>query len=302
MAASDLAGLACRDAVADAGLSMDQIDMVIMNTITPDHADPGCAFFLQAKLGLAGIPVFDIKQQCAGLIYGLSLADHFVRAGTCRHVLVACARSSPRGSTAPTRAATSRSSWATGRGRSWWARCRRPAGHPLHHPPRRRPTCQGPLHGRAGQRAGPQEHVIPEDSKPAASTSAWTARPSSRTASRRCPAAVVRVPPGQRPYAWPNPRAGAPPGEPPHAGSDRRAVGHFPRKGLRERRGLRQHRLGLAADRPGRGAAVGNDPPGQSRAAGGLRIGLRLGFSPSAAISGPGASGQGFAGAEAGNG
>jgi 3-oxoacyl-[acyl-carrier-protein] synthase-3 len=90
MAASDLAALACRDAVADAGLAMDQIDMVIMNTITPDHADPGCAFFLQAKLGLHGTPVFDIKQQCAGLIYGLSLADHFVRAGTCRHVLVAC--------------------------------------------------------------------------------------------------------------------------------------------------------------------------------------------------------------------
>jgi 3-oxoacyl-[acyl-carrier-protein] synthase-3 len=91
MAASDLALPACRAAVADAGLTMDQIDMVIMNTITPDHADPGCAFFLQAKLGLAEIPVLDIKQQCAGLIYGLSLADHFIRAGSYRHVLVACA-------------------------------------------------------------------------------------------------------------------------------------------------------------------------------------------------------------------
>jgi 3-oxoacyl-[acyl-carrier-protein] synthase III len=91
LAASDLGALACRAAVADASLTMDQIDLVIMNTITPDHADPGCAFFLQAKLGLAGIPVLDIKQQCAGLIYGLSLADHFVRAGTYRHVLVACA-------------------------------------------------------------------------------------------------------------------------------------------------------------------------------------------------------------------
>jgi 3-oxoacyl-[acyl-carrier-protein] synthase-3 len=89
-AASDLAVLACRDAVADAGLTVDQIDLVVMNTITPDHADPGCACFLQAKLGLPGIPAFDIKQQCAGLLYGLSLADHFVRAGTYRHVLVAC--------------------------------------------------------------------------------------------------------------------------------------------------------------------------------------------------------------------
>jgi 3-oxoacyl-[acyl-carrier-protein] synthase-3 len=91
MAVSDLAVPACRDAVSGAGLTMDQVDLVIMNTITPDHADPGCAFFLQAKLGLSGIPVLDIKQQCAGMIYGLSLADHFVRAGTYRHVLVACA-------------------------------------------------------------------------------------------------------------------------------------------------------------------------------------------------------------------
>ena len=89
--ASDLALLACQAAIEDAHLSVNEIDLVIMNTITPDHADPGCAFFLQAKLGLAGIPVFDIKQQCAGLIYGLSLADHFIRAGTYRHVLVACA-------------------------------------------------------------------------------------------------------------------------------------------------------------------------------------------------------------------
>jgi 3-oxoacyl-[acyl-carrier-protein] synthase-3 len=61
-----------------------------MNTITPDHADPGCAFFLQAKLGLPGVPAIDIRQQCTGLIYGLSIADHFVRAGTYRHVLVVC--------------------------------------------------------------------------------------------------------------------------------------------------------------------------------------------------------------------
>lgn len=88
--ASDLAVLACRAAVADAGLNVDQIDLLIMNTITPDHADPGCAFFLQGKLGLAGIGVMDIRQQCAGLIYGLSIADHYIRSGSCRHALIAC--------------------------------------------------------------------------------------------------------------------------------------------------------------------------------------------------------------------
>jgi 3-oxoacyl-[acyl-carrier-protein] synthase-3 len=72
-------------------LTLDQIDLVVLNTISPDHADPGCAFFLQGKLGLAGVPVFDIRQQCAGMIYGLALADQFVRGGAYRHVLVVCA-------------------------------------------------------------------------------------------------------------------------------------------------------------------------------------------------------------------
>ena len=90
LGATDLAVPACRSAVADAGIEMGQVDLLILNTITPDHADPGSAFFLQPKLGLAGIPVLDIKQQCAGLIYGLAIADHFVRAGTYRYVLIAC--------------------------------------------------------------------------------------------------------------------------------------------------------------------------------------------------------------------
>lgn len=90
VAASDLALPACRAAVEDAGLTMDQIDLLILNTITPDHADPGCAFFLQPKLGLRGIPVLDIKQQCAGLLYALSIADHGIAAGAYRHVLIVC--------------------------------------------------------------------------------------------------------------------------------------------------------------------------------------------------------------------
>lgn len=90
ISATDLAVPACRAAVEDADLTMDEIDLVILNTITPDHADPGSAFFLQPKLEISGIPVLEIRQQCAGLIYGLSIADHFVRAGTYRHVLVVC--------------------------------------------------------------------------------------------------------------------------------------------------------------------------------------------------------------------
>jgi 3-oxoacyl-[acyl-carrier-protein] synthase-3 len=82
--------------VADAGLTMDQIDLLVMNTLTPDHHNPGCAFFLQPKLGLAGKPVFDIRQGCAAVVFGLSLADHYVSAGTYRHVLVVCAETNSK--------------------------------------------------------------------------------------------------------------------------------------------------------------------------------------------------------------
>jgi len=90
VAASDLAVEACRAAVKDAGLEMQDIDLLIMNTITPDHADPGCAFFLQDKLGIPGIAVIDIRQQCTGLIYGMAIADNFIKTGAYRHALVVC--------------------------------------------------------------------------------------------------------------------------------------------------------------------------------------------------------------------
>ncbi|MBN2161401.1 MAG: ketoacyl-ACP synthase III [Pontiellaceae bacterium] len=91
VAASDLAVEACMAAVEDAGLEMKDIDLLIMNTITPDHADPGCACFLQAKLDLPGIAVIDIRQQCTGLIYGMAIADNFIRGGSYKHVMVVCA-------------------------------------------------------------------------------------------------------------------------------------------------------------------------------------------------------------------
>ncbi len=91
VSASDLAVPACQAAVSDAGLKMSDIDLLIMNTITPDHADPGTVNFLQAKLGLAGIAAYEIRQQCTGLLYGMALADAFIRTGQYQHPLVVCA-------------------------------------------------------------------------------------------------------------------------------------------------------------------------------------------------------------------
>jgi 3-oxoacyl-[acyl-carrier-protein] synthase-3 len=90
VSASDLGAIAAKAAVADAGLKMSDIDLLIMNTITPDHADPGCVCFLGAKLGLVGVAAFDIRQQCTGLLYGMAMADAFIRSGKFRHPLIVC--------------------------------------------------------------------------------------------------------------------------------------------------------------------------------------------------------------------
>jgi 3-oxoacyl-[acyl-carrier-protein] synthase-3 len=90
VSATDLAVPACQAAVADAGLTMGDVDLLILNTITPDHADPGSVFFLQAKLGLPGIAAYEVRQQCTGLIYGMAMADAFIRIGQYRRPLIVC--------------------------------------------------------------------------------------------------------------------------------------------------------------------------------------------------------------------
>lgn len=85
---SDLALEASLAAIEDAGIDKTQLDMIIFATLSPDHDFPGTGCFLQAKLDVPGIPVFDIRQQCSGFIYGMSLADQYIKSGTYNHVLV----------------------------------------------------------------------------------------------------------------------------------------------------------------------------------------------------------------------
>jgi len=87
-ATSDIAVPAARQALMDAGLEPSDIDYVIFATMTPDCYFPGSAPFLQRKLGLETIPCLDIRQQCAGFIYGLQLADALVRSGQYRSILL----------------------------------------------------------------------------------------------------------------------------------------------------------------------------------------------------------------------
>ena len=85
---SDLALEASQKALGSAGLAPEDLDMVFVATISPDHFFPGSAVFLQTKLGLAGIPAIDVRQQCTGFIYALSMADQYIRTGSARRILV----------------------------------------------------------------------------------------------------------------------------------------------------------------------------------------------------------------------
>ncbi|MDH3259806.1 MAG: ketoacyl-ACP synthase III [Acidimicrobiia bacterium] len=85
---SDLAVEASRRALDSAGLTPEDLDMIFLATISPDHFFPGSGVFLQTKLGLAGIPAIDVRQQCTGFIYALSMADQYIRTGSARKILV----------------------------------------------------------------------------------------------------------------------------------------------------------------------------------------------------------------------
>ncbi|MBI5547386.1 MAG: ketoacyl-ACP synthase III [Deltaproteobacteria bacterium] len=85
---SDLGARAAEQALADAGVPKEAVDLVIFATMTPDFYFPGCGGLLQQKLGLRTIPAIDIRQQCTGFLFGLSVADAFLKAGQAKTVLL----------------------------------------------------------------------------------------------------------------------------------------------------------------------------------------------------------------------
>ncbi len=85
---ADLAAKACREAIERAGIQPKDVDLIIYATLSPDFNFPGTAVFVQRLLGLREIPCLDIRQQCTGFIYGLSIADAYIRTGSFKHVLV----------------------------------------------------------------------------------------------------------------------------------------------------------------------------------------------------------------------
>ena len=85
---SDLALPAARQALAAAGLAPSDVDLIIVATSTPDYVFPSTACLLQARLGIKGCPAFDVQAVCSGFVYGLSVADKFIRSGQHKCALV----------------------------------------------------------------------------------------------------------------------------------------------------------------------------------------------------------------------
>jgi len=85
---ASMATKASEEAIRRAGIAPKDIDLIIYATLSPDFFFPGTAVFVQRALGLKDIPCLDIRQQCTGFIYGLSIADAYIRTGNFKHILL----------------------------------------------------------------------------------------------------------------------------------------------------------------------------------------------------------------------
>ena len=87
-ASSDLALEASKNALRAAGVSADQLDLIVVATSTPDYVFPSTACLLQAKLGTKGSAAFDVQAVCSGFVYGLATADSFIKSKMAKCALV----------------------------------------------------------------------------------------------------------------------------------------------------------------------------------------------------------------------
>jgi 3-oxoacyl-[acyl-carrier-protein] synthase-3 len=79
---------AARDAISNAGITAADIDFIIFATLSPDYYFPGCGVLLQRAMGMRDIGALDVRNQCSGFVYALSVADQFIRTGMYKNILV----------------------------------------------------------------------------------------------------------------------------------------------------------------------------------------------------------------------
>ncbi len=81
---------AAKKALANANMQGEDLDLIIFATLSPDYYFPGCGVLLQRQLGITKteIPAIDIRNQCSGFVYGLSVAEAFIRSGMYKNILL----------------------------------------------------------------------------------------------------------------------------------------------------------------------------------------------------------------------
>ena len=85
---TDLAFEAARNAINNASINAEEIDLIIVATTTPDKIFPSTACNVQTKLGIKNCPAFDVQAVCSGFIYALSIADKFIKTNSAKNILV----------------------------------------------------------------------------------------------------------------------------------------------------------------------------------------------------------------------
>lgn len=88
IATSELAFHAAQNALNDAGVAAEEIDLIIVCTLTPDTIIPSTACRIQDRLGAKNAGAFDLAAACSGFVYGVSVATQFIKTGACKKILV----------------------------------------------------------------------------------------------------------------------------------------------------------------------------------------------------------------------
>src|SRR5947207_4373410 len=75
-------------AIENAGITKNDVDFIVFATLSPDYTFPGCGVLLQRAMKMKEIGALDVRNQCSGFVYALSVADQFIRSGMYKNVLV----------------------------------------------------------------------------------------------------------------------------------------------------------------------------------------------------------------------